>query len=361
MTKINWKIKTINKLIIVFFASILFAISALLLARTGFHDYETKTINYEENNQIHYQVYLKPNDFFTEEYLEENKTYITSLIDKIHIDYDYEINFSEEITGTYSYFLKAIVTADQSGSDSNYFTKECILTEPTEQNYQNIKQLNIEDNIDISYDTYNELLLSFKEEFDVSMDGNLEVVLVIKNMINHETEDRQILKESDLGLNIPLTTLTMEVPIDIDNQNEQGELISYEIAKEGWFYPVAKVLSIASYIASFFSILYLIYLCYQSYHMESKYHRELKKILKVYDGVIVNLKHLPDVDSKKLMPVQSFEELIDAHSEVRNPINYIEKKDGAIFMLISNGYYYFYKLERELFTLPKEVKHEKLD
>ena len=361
MKKLSWKLKTINKLIIVFIASILFAISGLFFARTGFHNYEKKTVNYAENNQIHYQVYLKPNDFFESEYLEENKTYITSLIDKIHIDYDYQINFTEDVTGSYSYYLKAIVTANQTNSDSNYFTREYTLSEPKEQSFQNIRQLNINDSIDVSYDTYNELLIDFKEEFGVSMDGNLEVVLVVRNMVNHELEERTILKESNLGLNIPLTTLTMEVPIESDSQNSTGELVSYEITKEGWFYPVARVLSILSYIASFLSIIYLIILCYQSYRMESKYHKELKRILKVYDGVIVNLKNMPNVEVEKLLPVLSFEELIDAHSEVRNPINYIQKRDGAIFLLMSNGYYYYYKLKRELFTLPKEVEHEKVD
>lgn len=263
--------------------------------------------------------------------------------------------------GSYSYYLKVIVTANQTNSDSNYFTREYTLSEPKEQSFQNIRQLNINDSIDVSYDTYNELLIDFKEEFGVSMDGNLEVVLVVRNMVNHELEERTILKESNLGLNIPLTTLTMEVPIESDSQNSTGELVSYEITKEGWFYPVARVLSILSYIASFLSIIYLIVLCYQSYRMESKYHKELKRILKVYDGVIVNLKNMPNVEVEKLLPVLSFEELIDAHSEVRNPINYIQKRDGAIFLLMSNGYYYYYKLKRELFTLPKEVEHEKVD
>ena len=50
----------------------------------------------------------------------------------------------------------------------------------------------------------------------------------------------------------------------------------------------------------------------------------------------------------------TFEELIDAHSEVRNPINYITEKDGALFLLVSENMIYSYKLKRELFT--KEPK-----
>ena len=95
--------------------------------------------------------------------------------------------------------------------------------------------------------------------------------------------------------------------------------------------------------------------------MESVYHKKLNKILRVYDGIIVNLKTMPKFVKEKLFIVNTFEELIDAHSEVRNPINYIDEKDGAIFLLMSSGYIYYYKLKRELFSENnyREEKNEK--
>ena len=58
--------------------------------------------------------------------------------------------------------------------------------------------------------------------------------------------------------------------------------------------------------------------------------------MNTYDSIIVNVKASPNVSKLNCMKVESFEELIDAHSEVRMPINFYESKTKkeCIFTLI---------------------------
>ena len=75
-----------------------------------------------------------------------------------------------------------------------------------------------------------------------------------------------------------------------------------------------------------------------------------KKILKTYDGILVEVDSLPDLTKFNVIYVKSFDELIDAHSEIRRPINFIQKSSHAKFLLINEGIAWVYKFNRELFN-----------
>jgi len=80
----------------------------------------------------------------------------------------------------------------------------------------------------------------------------------------------------------------------------------------------------------------------------------LKKILNTYDSIIVTLQSKPDFKKYNEISVASFEELIDAHSEVRMPINYYqdEHRRRSYFTLINGNEIYTY-------TLKADVEEEK--
>lgn len=324
-----------------------FGVLGFILYNIGFHNYDIRKVTFKENSHIDYKVYLKPNDFFEEEYLPENMTYITSLIDHINLDFSYQIDLNDYMSGTYTYYIKGVVEASQTDSDSKYYTKEYILSDTTTREYKNRNSIEINENIDVNYQTYNNILNEFKNEYGVSMDGNLKVSLVIQNIVKDDQTKNTPLKETELELNIPLTSLSLEVPIETNEDNNEGVLFSDKIEKEGVIYIVARVLSIIAFVISVILLGYLISFIYRRFKQESFYQKKLKKILKVYDGIIVNLQKRPPMDKTNVLPVSSFEELIDAHSEVRNPINYIDEKDGALFLLVSDDFIYYYKLKRE--------------
>ena len=58
---------------------------------------------------------------------------------------------------------------------------------------------------------------------------------------------------------------------------------------------------------------------------------------------------MPNFNNYKVIHVLSFNELIDAHSEVRMPINYFEEKPGckSVFALINGDIAWVYTLMEE--------------
>ena len=74
---------------------------------------------------------------------------------------------------------------------------------------------------------------------------------------------------------------------------------------------------------------------------------ELEKILTTYDSIIVNVKDIPSIDGYDVIKVESFDELIDAHSEIRKPINYYQNEDYSVFLLLSDSIIWEYILRRK--------------
>ena len=105
------------------------------------------------------------------------------------------------------------------------------------------------------------------------------------------------------------------------------------------------------------------------YLNRSEYTKTLKKILSTYDSIIVNVSSLPSLEDLKVINVNTFSELIDAHSEVRMPINYFEEiaEYKSVFVLVSDNIAWVYTLinhEYEKYVgnsrLKKELKKKSI-
>lgn len=338
----------VDKILLTFFSAIIFSIIGSIFTRIGIHNYEELKIKYNEKSNINYKVYLKKNNFFEEEYLEMNKTYIASLIDHIDIDFNYDLKLDDKVDGKYSYYIKGIVSADKANdSSNNYWQKEYILSEKKDIKYTNENKLKINSNISINYQEYNDILTAFKKEYGVAMDGKLKVMLVITNNITNEKIKRNILKEAELNLNIPLTSLTIEVPIETKAKKSNGYLINELVYDNNIKYTILEYTGYTLFVLAGIGIVYLMIAAIKC---ESVYQRKLKKILKTYDGILVEVDSLPDLTKFNVIYVKSFDELIDAHSEIRRPINFIQKPSHAKFLLINEGIAWVYKFNRELFN-----------
>ena len=338
----------IGKFKILFLLVVVFSIFGSISARIGTHNYEKVKIEYSEKNNINYKVYLKKNNFFEDEYLGMNKTYIANLIDHIDINFKYNFDLTEKVSGNYSYYIEGIISANKAnGGVGNYWTKEYKLSEKKDIKYTDIEKLEINTDISIDYQQYNDILNSFKQEYGLSMDGNLKVQLVIENNITNEKIKRVIMKESSAEVNVPLTSLTIEVPIQANGSSNDGVLIDEKYYDNSLIY---QILEISSYILFGMSGLCILYMVILEVKSENTYNKKLRKLLKVYDGILVEVANLPNLEKYDVIAVKKFEELIDAHSEIRKPINFNQKMNGVTFLLIDNGIAWVYTLKREIFN-----------
>ena len=343
-------------IIVLLFLSIIFLAGGVYNIFKGFRNFKWINFSYQEDNSVHYKVYLKENDFFETPYLDENKTYITSLIDYLNIDFKYLINFSEEVSGKYEYVIKAVISADKKDSSaSNYWTKEFIVKELSTMEINNKSSYLITENLNIDYNKYNDLLNEFKKATMVSTDAKLTIKMEVKNAV--ATEDTPLKLNRTLSLSIPLSELTVEGRVNTESENGNNT-ITKQVRDNDPKFIFCRVVGIISTIVSFI-MAFSIYQLYRRMVLKDVYRHKLNKITSTYDGIIVNVKNMPDLKGLNVINVTSFEELIDAHSEVRMPINFFEKKNKkeSCFCLIngSQAYVYHFNLKEAANEEVKEI------
>lgn len=336
----------IGRFVLLVFITINFGLFSYYYLQMGLNNKYEKVISYNSSSNVGYKVYLFENDYFEEPYLGMNKTYISSLINYIDIDFNYNLNFSEFVSGKYTYYVKGTIAADKiKENDGSYWSKTYILTEPETITYSEQNSFNISTNVIIDYQKYNNLLNEFKKDYGISFNGVFKVELIVNSESKNDNISKAIPVESLVEVKIPLTQQVIDLSIDLSN-NDTKNSISETVVNNNSTHYVYLGLSIlfsivtVCLIGALFKEIRLFYLS------KSRYSKTLRKILSSYDSIIVNSSNVPDLDDLKVIEVNSFNELIDAHSEVRMPINYCEEIENykSVFVLVSDNMAWTYTL-----------------
>lgn len=341
----------INKNIIFRIAiSVICIILSIIFLKVGFSKKQT-LVYYQENSNIDYNVYLKQNSFFETPFLPKGKTYVSSLIDYIDSSFTYNVSYSQPLNGSYSYYIKAIAEANKpDNEEGSYYTKEYRLTKEVKKELNGETDILIKENLPIKYQEYNQLLNNFKKLYKITIDGKLRIQLIIKNDFSVKGINQKVTNQKVMELNMPLTELSVDIGMDTSGTNDQmvKQLTQIENYNDA-LHLIYKIIGVILIIATIANTVNTILGATKGKKEESLYNKELKKILSSYDAIIVNIKEMPDLTELKKIYVNSFEELLDAHSEIRMPINYYEKKKNKIsmFILINDNIVWLYELKNK--------------
>ena len=100
-------------------------------------------IEYKQSGNIDYNVFLKDNEFYEEDYLGENQSYVASLIDKIIADFSYQIEMgTDNVNYHYSYSITSRLEIIDDSSKSPIYNPEYELVK-VENKVQNSSTENV--------------------------------------------------------------------------------------------------------------------------------------------------------------------------------------------------------------------------
>ena len=307
-------------------------------------------INYTENSDIDYKIYLKDNSFYEEDYLGKGMAYVASLIDKIHINYEYKFNADKESNLYVSYVVKAkLIIASQSNSNV-FFEKEYDLTEEISEDIDNTFGYSInKKDIVIDYDYYNQLANDFKSHYAVNTSNRLEVTLYVNERSKKENT-YSLLNNNKATLIIPLSEQEINISFDNKNVNIEKQLISNSaiIVKNKQYAIISGIL----FTLVIVSIILLAQKLSLTNTGKSKYDRYVNRLLRGYDRLIINIKNKPDISGYNVIEVEKFEELIDVRENVSQPINYyiITPHQKCEFFVINDINIYVYVIKASDFN-----------
>ncbi|MBO7079138.1 MAG: hypothetical protein J6W64_04950 [Bacilli bacterium] len=93
-----------------------------------------------------------------------------------------------------------------------------------------------------------------------------------------------------------------------------------------------------------------------------KYDYTLKKMLKIYNPVLVETKNFPDIKDKSILKVGDMDDLLNAQYEIKKPIYYIKSEDSTVFYILDNDVILVYFIKKNENTLTSlEIKLDNLD
>lgn len=311
--------KLIKQIILMVFTLIL----SLGMIYYALNNTNKESISYTQNGNVDYKVCLKENNFYSQNCLDKNMSYVSSLIKNVGLTFNYDLNTSEQLNVKTEYEVTAKLVISNAENTSKYFEQKYILQDKTSEGISQINnEYKISKNIDIDYDYYNTIASTFKSQYGVETNSYIEVSFQVFHT-NKEIEDIRVPSPSPVILNIPLSQKSININMTASGVNKQ-ETQNIE----------SSIFTLNNIICLFIGIIALTICLISSLKIakmltlikekKNNYDKFIEKILREYDRLIVETSTLPKFNNYFLTKVNSFGELIDVRDNLRLPIMYYE-------------------------------------
>ena len=338
--KDNFRNTEIRNLILMVILTLVIGFASLLFYAT--RD-KTRYIQYNENSIVDYKVYLKDNDFYKEDYLGKNKGYIASLIESISTNFQYKLDFSEDVNYKYSYRITAEVDVKDGKNDNNiYHLSEDLVTKTLALNKGD---LFIDESLNVNYGEYNNLISRFKNVYDLkNTDANLNIYLYVNVQDIDKSNVTSLMEKKVSSLTIPLTENT--VSIDIGNNIISSKDNRLELTRKA-DYTWVLIISLLYLIIAITYIVYTIMYILKSRTAQMIYEKEIKSIMNNYDSYIQRINGSYDIGTSQVLKIESFNDMLEIRDTLKQPILMLEneEKNGTFFIIpATNSIIYTYAL-----------------
>ncbi|MBR6948790.1 MAG: hypothetical protein IKH54_01220 [Bacilli bacterium] len=289
-------------------------IGIALISLIGYNRFKNDKYYFNENSSAYYQVCLNDNEYYEDNCLSEGMEYISTLTDKINVDFNYNAVFQIPREGKYKYFIKGTITVQNDEDNKTLYTKEQNLTKKS--NYvltQNV--VSMSDTVQIPYDQVNKYAQKYLNDYGLINKVNYKVSFIVDDGIQ-EKEVSSIV--------IPLTKQTYSITKD-ELKNQSGELL---IKSENWIQYIFLGLLVLSIIPIVICIIRILYYVSKFSKNSSIYKKKLNEILSTYDRVIITGKDNNIIAKKdNIYEVKTFFELLDVRDTIDKPILYYKIND----------------------------------
>lgn len=311
--------KLIKQIILMVFTLIL----SLGMIYYALNNTNKESISYTQNGNVDYKVCLKENNFYSQNCLDKNMSYVSSLIKNVGLTFNYDLNTSEQLNVKTEYEVTAKLVISNAENTSKYFEQKYILQDKTSEGISQINnEYKISKNIDIDYDYYNTIASTFKSQYGVETNSYIEVSFQVFHT-NKENEDIRVPSPNPVILNIPLSQKSININMTASGVNKQ-ETQNIESSIFTLNNIICLFIGIIALIVCLISSLKIAKMLTLIKEKKNNYDKFIEKILREYDRLIVETSTLPKFNNYFLTKVNSFGELIDVRDNLRLPIMYYE-------------------------------------
>lgn len=309
---------------------------------------------YNANGNIDYKVYLKENNFYKDKYLGEGMTYVTSLVDYIDMDFNYNFDISEkaDIDYTYTIYAKLVITPEDN-SKVLFDEKYVFVSDTVSNNFINENKYNFSQAIKLDYNYYNDLANTFKSTYGVNCNSKLYVGIAIDTKGKDTNYQTNFSNSNNMEMVFSLTKKQVDINTDSAtlDVSENLDIGSEEIIKNKGSLVLGAILVVGAVIIAISTIRTFLNVRNQ----KDGYTRYIDKILNNYDRAIVETQYIPNLEEYEVIEVNKFSELLDVRDTLRLPIIYspIEENESCFYIRHDTVIYMHYVKSTSLVAVKK--------
>ncbi|NYB74274.1 DUF5305 domain-containing protein [Sedimentibacter hydroxybenzoicus DSM 7310] len=282
----------------------------------GFEEKKIPSYSYDNKGSINYEIYLKPNNLYTEDKLGEGKLYITEFVDYIDTDLKYEFTGERdaEINGNYDITAKVKGYMGDGEKITNIWEKDFPIKQVKEFNNKDGK-VSINEKVNLNIDEYNLFVQDIKEASKI----NCQASLTLSMNVNLEgTTDKGSIEEiMSPSITIPLDVQMFEITGNniIDKPAAIEETVDEPL-------PVNKsrIIGYAVILAVFVIALIILIFFTAVSPVKDSLEKALGKIFKKHGERLVALDS--DIDIQDAITVKTINDLVKISDEIGKPILY---------------------------------------
>lgn len=297
--------------------TLLFFGSACFLILEALNFGKKETVDYSEVSKATYEVCLKDSEYYGTGCLNEGMEYLSSLVDRIHTDFQYDVKFSTKIGYDLAYHIVAITKIYDEKDESKilYRNEEELVGKTDISNTSDTIQ--IHKDVQVNFSKYNRSVEEYRTRYGIDFGSTLEVILYL----DEPTEVRKV-----ASIVLPLGNPTFGITKDLTVNKNQSVAISNDVWNA--YNVCCGIVATIFIIVSLLLLFKTTRLVFRVNNNRSKYQTALSDILREYDRLIVIARDGYESNiEKKVIKVESFNDILDARDTLEKPIIYSKIND----------------------------------
>ncbi len=314
-------------------------LAALALGSFLIYDRMNRTyyIEYTESSSIDYKVQYKENEFFEEEWLGEEREYISSLVDSMIADFHYNLDMDTDGVGfEYQYKIEAILLIADKDSGKPYRTVTETLFPPANASVKKANSVTIDESVTIDYNKFNAIATEFTNTYSLkNASSTLLITLDVEVLSSSEQFQQNNENKFSTSLKIPLVKETFGMETTTSVPESESKVLAYSGAENQ---SVFLILGFTFAALAFLLLLVLIVFLHITRNEDITYTARVRKLLKSYGSYIQRMSGDFNDEGYQTVMIQSFTEMLGIRDTIQSPILMTENRDETMsrFLIPTN-------------------------
>ena len=290
----------------------------------------TQYIEYTESGRVDYTVQYADNEFFPDEWLDKDQSYISALVKGMNADFDYKLNTSSsEMKFDYKYSVSAKMLIASKDKGTPYYVIEEVLVPEKSGKIENRDYLSVKESVAIDFEKYDDIARSFVGTY--GLESAASCTLIVTLNVKSECANNGFSQKNNVvystALNVPLATDTFNVHRTSGSTEGEVKTLEYVGGANREFF---LTLSTGSGLVAILMLLVLLAFLQITKNEDVTYAAKIRKILRSYGSFIQRMDGEFDCDGYQIVNIKTFTEMLGIRDTIQSPVLMSENKDETM-------------------------------